>query len=79
IDLAQVKIAEGDRIRHSDLDAYLRYQSGQGYHAPHASRARDDEAVKVIGMRRRIAENMQAAKRHIPHFTYVDEIDVTEL
>ncbi|MGG2367856.1 2-oxo acid dehydrogenase subunit E2, partial [Salmonella enterica] len=32
-----------------------------------------------IGMRRRIAENMQAAKRHIPHFTYVDEIDVTEL
>ncbi|MFX7731933.1 2-oxo acid dehydrogenase subunit E2, partial [Acinetobacter baumannii] len=62
-----------------DLDAYLRYQSGQGYHAPHASRARDDEAVKVIGMRRRIAENMQAAKRHIPHFTYVDEIDVTEL
>lgn len=78
IDLAQVK-ADGDRVRHSDLDAYLRYQAGQGYLAPHASNARPDETIKVIGMRRRIAENMQAAKRHIPHFTYVDEIDVTEL
>ncbi|WP_213982560.1 dihydrolipoamide acetyltransferase family protein [Sphingomonas sp. dw_22] len=78
IDLAQVK-AEGDRLRHSDLDAYLRYGSGQGYHAPHADRARADEAVKVIGMRRRIAENMAASKRAIPHFTYVEEIDVTAL
>lgn len=79
VDLSQVRVAEGDRIRHSDLDAFLRYGSGQGYQAPGASRARADEAVRVIGMRRRIAENMAAAKRHIPHFTYVDEIDVTEL
>ncbi|CAN5823592.1 hypothetical protein BH11PSE6_BH11PSE6_26290 [soil metagenome] len=71
--------SDSDRIRHADLDAYLRYGSGQGYHAPHASRARPDEAVKVIGMRRRIAENMAASKRTIPHFTYVDEIDVTAL
>jgi 2-oxoisovalerate dehydrogenase E2 component (dihydrolipoyl transacylase) len=78
VDLGQVK-ADGDRVRHADLDAFLRYQSGQGYHAPHASRARDDEAIKVIGMRRRIAENMAASKRNIPHFTYVDEIDVTAL
>lgn len=35
--------------------------------------------VKVIGLRRVIAQRMQEAKRHIPHFTYVDEIDVTEL
>ncbi|KQT31241.1 branched-chain alpha-keto acid dehydrogenase subunit E2 [Sphingomonas sp. Leaf412] len=79
VDLSQVRIAEGDRIRHSDLDAYLRYTGGEGYHAPHAGRARADEAIKVIGMRRRIAENMTASKRNIPHFTYVDEIDVTEL
>src|SRR3546814_15233327 len=46
---------------------------------PHASRARPDEPVKVIGMRRRIAENMAASKRAIPHFTYVEEIDVTAL
>ena len=57
----------------------LRYGSGEGYHAPHASRARADEPIKVIGMRRRIAENMAASKRAIPHFTYVDEIDVTAL
>ena len=78
VDLADVK-RDGDRVRHADLDAYLRYQSGQGYHAPHASRARDDEPIKVIGMRRRIADNMAASKRAIPHFTYVDEIDVTAL
>ena len=78
IDLSQVK-AEGDRIRHADLDAFLRYGTAQGYHAPHTSRAREDATVKVIGMRRRIAENMAASKRHIPHFTYVDEIDVTAL
>jgi 2-oxoisovalerate dehydrogenase E2 component (dihydrolipoyl transacylase) len=78
IDLAHVK-TDSDRVRHSDLDAYLRYGSGQGYHAPHASHARPDEAIKVIGMRRRIAENMAASKRAIPHFTYVDEVDVTAL
>ncbi|MBN8810328.1 MULTISPECIES: dihydrolipoamide acetyltransferase family protein [unclassified Sphingomonas] len=78
IDLAVVK-ADGNHIRHADLDAYLRYGSAQGYHAPHASRARDDQPIKVIGMRRRIAENMAASKRAIPHFTYVDEIDVTAL
>lgn len=78
VDLSQVK-ADGDRVRHADLDAFLRYGSGQGYHAPHASRTREDEAVKVVGLRRRIAENMAAAKRTIPHFTYVDEIDVTAL
>ena len=43
------------------------------------SAKRADETVKVIGMRRRIAENMAASKRHIPHFTYVEEIDVTAL
>jgi 2-oxoisovalerate dehydrogenase E2 component (dihydrolipoyl transacylase) len=78
IDLAQVR-TESDRIRHSDLDAHLRYGQSQGYHAPNASRARDDEPVKVIGMRRRIADNMAASKRHIPHFTYVEEVEVTAL
>lgn len=79
IDLAQVRPAQGDRIRHADLDAYLTYNTGQGFRAPGVSAKRADEAIKVIGMRRRIAENMQASKRHIPHFTYVEEIDVTEL
>ena len=39
----------------------------------------DEEAIPVIGLRRKIAQKMQEAKRHIPHFTYVEEIDVTEL
>jgi len=78
VDLGQVH-AEGDRVRHADLDAFLRYSGGQGYHAPGASRARADEPIKVIGMRRKIAENMAAAKRAIPHFTYVEEMDVTAL
>ena len=78
IDLSQVR-TDADRVRHADLDAFLRYNAGQGYQAPGASRARADEQVRVIGMRRRIAENMAASKRNIPHFTYVDEIDVTAL
>ena len=77
IDLADVKIAEGGRVRHADLDAFLSYNAGGGYRP--AGGKRQDEKVKVIGMRRRIAENMAASKRAIPHFTYVDEIDVTKL
>jgi 2-oxoisovalerate dehydrogenase E2 component (dihydrolipoyl transacylase) len=78
IDLSQVR-TETDRVRHADLDAHLRYGQSQGYHAPNASRAREDQPVKVIGMRRRIADNMAASKRHIPHFTYVEEVEVTAL
>ena len=77
IDLSLVKPSEDGRLRHADLDAYLRYSGNHGY-TPIAA-PRPDEAIKVIGMRRRIAENMAASKRAIPHFTYVDEINVTEL
>lgn len=75
IDLAQVKSAEDGRIRHGDLDQFLAYSGG---YSP-ATGPRSDETVKVIGMRRRIAQNMSASKRNIPHFTYVDEVDVTDL
>lgn len=77
IDLSQIKPREGSRIRHADLDAYLLYHRHQGY-AP-AAPARADDIVRVVGLRRRIAENMAASKRHIPHFSYVDEINVTAL
>jgi 2-oxoisovalerate dehydrogenase E2 component (dihydrolipoyl transacylase) len=77
IDLAQVKTTS-DRIRHADLDAYLLYNGGsvsaRGSAAPRA-----DETIKVVGLRRKIAENMQEAKRRIPHFTLVEEFDVTAL
>jgi 2-oxoisovalerate dehydrogenase E2 component (dihydrolipoyl transacylase) len=76
VDLAQVKTA-GDRVRHADLDAYLLYSGGSVSHARRPRR--QDEQVKVVGLRRRIAENMQEAKRRIPHFTLVEEYDVTAL
>ena len=76
IDLAQVKTA-ADRIRHADLDAYLLYNGGGVSRSGGAPR--QDEIVKVVGLRRRIAENMQEAKRRIPHFTLVEEYDVSAL
>ena len=76
IDLGQVQYS-GDRIRHGDLDAYLLYNAGGTASRPDSSR--QDEEIKVVGLRRRIAENMQETKRRIPHFTYVDEVDVTAL
>ena len=77
IELSRVQPGAEGRVRHADLDQFIAYNTGGGY-AP-AGTTRADEAIKVIGLRRRIAENMAAAKRHIPHFTYVEEIDVTEL
>lgn len=75
IDLAQVRAAEDGRVRHADLDAFLAYNGA--YRALGGKRG--DEVVKVMGLRRRIAENMAASKRHIPHFSYVEECDVTAL
>ncbi len=77
IDLAQVKPAEDGRIRHADLDAFLAYNAAGGFRAPGGKRA--DSQVKVIGLRRRISENMAASKRNIPHFSYVEECDATAL
>ena len=75
--------AAAGRITHADLDAYAAQQvpSGRAARATGATYAErnGEEAVPVIGLRRRIAQNMQEAKRRIPHFTYVEEIDVTEL
>lgn len=66
----------GGRIGHADLDAYL----VAGGAARHTDVARDGvETIQVIGLRRRIAEKMQESKRRIPHFAYVEEIDMTAL
>jgi 2-oxoisovalerate dehydrogenase E2 component (dihydrolipoyl transacylase) len=68
------------RITHADLDAYA---GGSGVAAGRAGARyqmrNDEEAVKVIGLRRQIAQKMQDSKRRIPHYSYVEEIDVTEL
>jgi len=68
------------RIRHEDIDAVL---IGRQVEAPPprpvASPREGVEEVRVIGLRRQIAQTMQDAKRRIPHFSYVEEIDVTAL
>ena len=69
------------RITHEDLDAYAaRAPGAQPSNAGMRYAERNDEAaIPVIGLRRKIAQKMQESKRRIPHFTYVEEIDVTEL
>ncbi|HEX3651464.1 MAG TPA: dihydrolipoamide acetyltransferase family protein [Rhizomicrobium sp.] len=69
------------RISHQDLDTYIE-SGGRGAAVAQSSgyAPRDGiEDIKVIGLRRKIAEKMQDAKRRIPHFAYVEEIDMTEL
>jgi 2-oxoisovalerate dehydrogenase E2 component (dihydrolipoyl transacylase) len=71
------------RISHADLDTYLVNKTaaapdGAAAHGGDARRSGVEE-IPVIGLRRQIAERMQLAKRQIPHFSYVDEVDVTDL
>lgn len=70
------------RILHADLDAHVAGRGaspqGSGRDERYAKRE-GEQSAPVIGLRRKIAEKMQEAKRNIPHFTYVEEVDVTEL
>ncbi|HKH68231.1 MAG TPA: dihydrolipoamide acetyltransferase family protein, partial [Reyranella sp.] len=80
IDLRQVRgSGPAGRISHDDLDAFLK--SGPSAAASGGGRvARTEvETVKVIGLRRRIAQKMAESKRRAAHFSYVEEIDVTAL
>ncbi len=78
-DLAAVRGSgpEG-RVTHGDLDAWLVARGGANTVGEPAARTGVQD-IKVIGLRRRIAEKMQDSKRRIPHFGYVEEIDVTAL
>jgi 2-oxoisovalerate dehydrogenase E2 component (dihydrolipoyl transacylase) len=82
------------RIVRQDFDAYVQRRVAKGGAGPVekptplrprsadagvTSPAGDTEEIKVIGLRRLIAQRMTEAKRNIPHFAYVEEIDVTEL
>ncbi len=69
------------RIRHADLDAYIA-AGGTVTGAPptsYSTRRTDTNEIKVVGLRRKIAEQMVKSKFSIPHFSYFEEIDVTEL
>ena len=67
------------RIMREDLAAHALRGTTQGVQAPRYRELHGEEAIPVIGLRRKIAQKMQDAKRRIPHFSYVEEIDVTEL
>jgi 2-oxoisovalerate dehydrogenase E2 component (dihydrolipoyl transacylase) len=87
IDLQQVPATgTAGRIMQADLDAVIAARGPQASAAVPASRTaghyaerHDEQAIPVIGLRRRIAVQMQEAKRRIPHFSYVEEIDVSEV
>jgi 2-oxoisovalerate dehydrogenase E2 component (dihydrolipoyl transacylase) len=67
------------RISHADLDAYIAKGAPAARGPAQMERREGVDEVKVIGLRRKIAEKMQEAKRRIPHFAYVEEVDMTEL
>jgi 2-oxoisovalerate dehydrogenase E2 component (dihydrolipoyl transacylase) len=67
------------RITHADLDSYVARGQGSGPATSRYTALQGETAVPIIGLRRKIAEKMQDTKRRIPHFTYVEEIDVTEI
>jgi 2-oxoisovalerate dehydrogenase E2 component (dihydrolipoyl transacylase) len=73
--------APAGRITQEDLDAFVARSAKAAAGGPDARyrELHDEEALPLIGLRRKIAQKMQEAKRRIPHFSYVEEIDVTEL
>ena len=79
IDLAGVTGTGPDgRVTHADLDAQLA-RSRSASSTSNSTTGDVIDEVPVVGLRRNIAQRMQLAKERIPHFTYVEEIDVTEL
>jgi 2-oxoisovalerate dehydrogenase E2 component (dihydrolipoyl transacylase) len=91
IDLRQVAgSGPQGRIVRQDFDAYAAARSAGRSAPPGAAvtslptpaqrpQGGGTEEIKVIGLRRLIAQRMSDAKRNIPHFSYVEEVDLTEL
>jgi len=79
VDLRQVRgSGPAGRVTHDDLDAFLR---GGAPAAGGAARVANTqvETIKLVGLRRRIAQRMAESKRRAAHFSYVEEVDVTAL
>ena len=73
----------GGRITPEDLDSFIARGGAGGASVPTTAgqvlpRTGVNE-IKIVGLRRKIAEKMQDATRRIPHFSYVEEFDLTEL
>lgn len=73
---------KGGRVTRSDIEAFVAHPEAvvapPAVPAPPAPRE-GDERIKIIGLRRKIAEKMVQSYRTAPHFTYVDEVDATKL
>lgn len=75
---------KGGRVTHDDL-ASFRAPAPEAPLAkappalPQVMPSGAEERVKILGIRRKIAEQMVKSKHTAPHFTYVEEIDCTEL
>jgi 2-oxoisovalerate dehydrogenase E2 component (dihydrolipoyl transacylase) len=79
VDLRQVRgTGPAGRIGHDDLDAFLRGAPKAGRSSARAANT-EVETVKIIGLRRRIAQKMAESKRRVAHFSYIEEVDVTAL
>jgi 2-oxoisovalerate dehydrogenase E2 component (dihydrolipoyl transacylase) len=63
------------RILTEDLERYRLSMA----RTPALARQHGVDEMRITGLRRRIAEKMEESKRHIPHFSYVEEFDLTEL
>ncbi|MEJ5898998.1 dihydrolipoamide acetyltransferase family protein [Ochrobactrum teleogrylli] len=80
VDLRRVRgTGPAGRITHEDLDAFFEAESGAATALSGYAADTSVNEIKVIGLRRKIAERMADAKRHIPHITIVEEVDVTQL
>jgi 2-oxoisovalerate dehydrogenase E2 component (dihydrolipoyl transacylase) len=80
VDLSQVSgTGPGGRIQRTDFDNFLKSHATGTPIAKAATPSSAVKEIKVIGLRRIIAERMTKAKQEIPHFAYVEEIDITEL
>ncbi|SDR50159.1 branched-chain alpha-keto acid dehydrogenase E2 component [Rhizobiales bacterium GAS113] len=79
LDLRQVPgTGPAGRITHEDLDAFFAQGPGLA-RAPGLQPKTGVADIKIVGLRRRIAEKMSVAHARIPHITYVEEVDVTGL
>jgi 2-oxoisovalerate dehydrogenase E2 component (dihydrolipoyl transacylase) len=80
VDLATVSgSGPGGRISAQDLETVISGRAGAAARPAARERRAGTEEIKIIGVRRLIAQRMSDAKRNIPHFAYVEEVDVTEL
>jgi len=79
VDLSPIRgSGPNSRITHADIDSYLQGKTAPAA-APPRPRQSDTTEIHLEGLRRRIAEKVVVSSSEIPHFCYIDEVDITEL